>query len=161
MIDWLRRRLWAPILAQVKQGLSPERLAWTLALGVAISVFPLLGATTLICLLAGWALRLNQPTLQAVNYAAYPLQLALLIPFVRLGERIFSAPRLPLSLPVVLQAVKSDPWGALRFFWTSVWHGMVAWALVALPLACLAAFLLAPLFRRWAVRPRPSSQGGP
>ena len=147
----------AYLLAQLKQGLSPEGLAWSVALGLALAVFPMLGSTTLLCLLAGWALRLNQPTLQAVNYAAYPLQIALFIPFIRLGERLFAAPRLPLSMPVILQAMRTDLWGAIRFFWTSVWHAAVAWCLVALPLACLSALLLGRLFRRLAPRPSEAS----
>ncbi|HJU83658.1 MAG TPA: DUF2062 domain-containing protein [Holophagaceae bacterium] len=160
MMDWLRRRAWAPILAQLKQGLSPEGLAWALALGIALSVSPVPGSTTLLCFMAAWVFRLNQPTMQAVNVAAYPLQVALFVPFIRIGERIFAAPHLPLSLSVILQALKADFWGALRFFWTSVWHAAVAWALVALPLACLAALILAPLFRRVSARRRiPESAG--
>lgn len=153
MKAWLLKRVWEPILAQLKQGLSPRSLAWSVALALAIAVFPFIGATTTLCFLAALAFRLNQPTMQLINYLSYPLQLLLLIPFVRLGEKLFRAPRLPLSLPQILAALRADLWGSLRFFWTSVWHACVAWSLVALPLACLLALALTPLFRRLVRRP--------
>ena len=152
MRERLKRHVWTPILVQVKQGLSPHGLAWSVALGLALGLFPVLGATTLLCFLAALVLRLNQPVMQAVNYLAYPLQLLLLIPFIRLGERIFGAPRLPLSLFMILQAMKADLRGAMKFLRTSLWHASVAWTLVALPSAFLLAFLLTLIFRRLAPR---------
>src|SRR5258706_253132 len=83
-----QRRVVIPILNQLKQGITPEKIALTIALGALLSVFPILGATTLLCSLAAFALRLNQPIIQVINYLAYPLQIALLIPFYRAGERL-------------------------------------------------------------------------
>jgi len=153
MLDWMRRRVWRPILAQLMQGLSPERLAASFAAGVACSVFPVLGATTL--LTAGVAAlgRLNQPVVQLANYVAYPLQLLLLLPFIRFGEHLFGAPRLPLNASQILQAVQADPLGAIRFLWTSTWHAVVAWGLVVPLSAVVLALLLGPVLRvalrRW------------
>jgi hypothetical protein len=51
------------------------------------------GIPTVLC--AGVALallRLNLPAIQAANYAAMPLQLALIVPFVRLGGWLFFPP---------------------------------------------------------------------
>ena len=152
MRAWLHRRIWAPIQAQLTQGLNPSGLAWSVALGLGLSLFPMLGVTTLLCFVAALLFRLNQPAMQTVNYAAYPLQIALLIPLVRLGEKLFGAPRMPLSIPVILQAVRGDLLGSLRFFWTSVWHAAVAWTVVVLPSACALALILGFLFRRLAPR---------
>ncbi len=89
-MNWLRRRLWEPLRAQLRQGLSPERLAWSLALGLGAGVSPLVGSSTGLCILLALVFRLNQVVMQAANYLAYPLQLALLIPFIRLGEKLFA-----------------------------------------------------------------------
>lgn len=40
----LRRWLWEPLLAQLRQRLSPERLAWTVAVGLALFLTPLFRA---------------------------------------------------------------------------------------------------------------------
>ena len=37
--SWARRRILAPILAQLRQGISPEKIALTLALGGVIGSF--------------------------------------------------------------------------------------------------------------------------
>lgn len=153
MLAWMRRRVWQPILAQLLQGLSPERLAASLAVGIACSVFPVLGATTLLAAGVAALGRLNQPVVQLANYLAYPLQLLLLLPFIRVGERLFGAPRLPLDALQILQAVQADPMGAIRFLWTSTWHAVVAWALVVPLAAAVLALLLGPVLRlalrRW------------
>ncbi len=144
---WLQRRVWDPLLGLLREGLSPRSLAWSLAVGLALGICPLWGTSTGLCLAAGWAFRLNQPAMQVANYLAYPLQLALLVPFIRLGEILFGAPRLPLSLAVLQAAFRQDVWGTFGQFWTSLWHAGVAWLLVVLLPTLLLAWGLAPLFR--------------
>ena len=156
-MSWLRRRLWEPLAAQLRQGLSPGRLAWSLALGLGAGVSPLVGSSTGLCILLALVFKLNQVVMQVANYLAYPLQLLLLIPFIRLGERLFGAPRLPLDLEVLSRAIRADAWGALHAFWTSLWHGTVAWLLVAPLASILLALLLSPLFRAAARRFRPGA----
>ena len=57
----LRARLLDPLARQLTQGVSPARLALALALGIVLGTLPVLGATTVLCALAGVTLRLNQP----------------------------------------------------------------------------------------------------
>jgi uncharacterized protein (DUF2062 family) len=71
--------------AWLRQGISPRRLALTLALGFALGCFPVMGIPTAVCALLALALKLNLPAIQAANYAATPLQMLLIVPFVRLG----------------------------------------------------------------------------
>ncbi|HEY3269598.1 MAG TPA: DUF2062 domain-containing protein [Geothrix sp.] len=151
MNTWLKVRIWLPLRALLQAGLSPEGLAWSVSVGLALGVIPLWGTSTALCVWAAVAFRLNQVAMQVANYLAYPLQLALIIPFIRLGERLFGAPRLPLSLPLIQQAVRTDAWAALGAFWTSLWHAAVAWALVMPVPVALLAWGLAPVFR-WAMR---------
>ena len=151
-MTWLRRRLWEPLVSLLRQGASPEGLAWSLSTGVALGICPLWGTSTALCAGAGAAFRLNQVALQLANYLAYPLQLALLIPFIRLGEWIFGSPRLPLSLSQLQQAIRTNAWAALVSFWTSLWHASVAWLLAVPVPMVLLAWILAPVFRRLAHR---------
>ena len=144
---WLYHRLWLPLLALLRAGLSPEGLAWSVALGLALGVSPLFGTSTALCAGASLAFRLNQPAMQLANYLAYPLQIALLLPFIRLGERLFGAPHLPLDLPVLLQAIRTDAWAAAGLFWTSLWHAGIAWLLVAPVPAAMLAWGLTRFFR--------------
>lgn len=132
--SWWRRRIVAPIVAQLSQGITPQQIAFTLAAGSVIGIFPVLGTTTLLCGLFGLALRLNQPIIQLVNYLVYPVQIALLFPFYRAGEWLFGLTPVPLlSITELAQRFAADP---VQFF--------ADYGLVAL---CAAAvwLLLAPL----------------
>lgn len=150
MKDIFRRRVWHPMKDLLRQGLSPGKLAASVAIGIGISIFPVFGATTLLCLIAAYLGRLNQPTVQLINYLAGPLQLLLLIPFIRLGERLFHAPRLPLAAHQIISHIKADTFGAIHFFWTSTWHAVVAWLLVVPLASLLLTLLLILLMRRLA-----------
>ena len=145
---FLRRRIARPIVELLRQGVTPEKMALSLALGVALGVFPVLGTTTALCALVAFVWRLNLPAIQIVNYFVYPLQIALLIPFFRAGEKLFGAPHLPLSVSQIIAVVHVSFWGATRFLWTTIWHAAVAWSLMAPVFVALAYVILLPLLRR-------------
>lgn len=134
-----QRRVIAPILAQLKQGITPEKIALTAALGAVIAVFPILGSTTLLCALAAWALRLNQPIIQLVNYLCYPLQFVLLLPLYRAGEW-FGAPHVSLSIPEMLGRFEAGPMEFIAEFGLVALGGVAAWMLMA-PFAILLLYV--------------------
>jgi len=145
---FLERQVARPIIALLKQGVTPEKLALSLALGAALGVFPALGWTTTLCAIAALALRLNLPAIQIVNYFMYPLQIALLIPFFRLGEKLFGAPHLPVSVSQIYAMIHASVWNAIKLLWTTTWHAIVVWGLGAPVLVALIYVILIPLLRR-------------
>jgi uncharacterized protein (DUF2062 family) len=146
-----RCRVVAPILGQLKQGITPEKIALTLALGAVLAVFPVLGSTTLLCGLAALALRLNQPIIQLVNYLCYPLQFALLLPFLRAGEW-FGAPHLALSIPQMVEQFRAGPLQFMADYGLIALGGIAAWCVVA-PLVLAALYFgLRPVLRVMAAR---------
>lgn len=150
-----RRWLVEPIVAQLRQGITPERIALTLALASVISVFPILGATTLLCALVAIRLRLNQPLIQLANYLFYPVQLILLLPFYRAGETLFGQPHLPIfSIPELLARFKAGPLQFIADYGMTALYGIAVWALVAPFIAALLYFALRPLLRGLARRAR-------
>jgi uncharacterized protein (DUF2062 family) len=142
------RRLIQPLLDLLKQGVTPEKLALSVALGAVFGIFPALGWTTALCTLIAFIWRLNLPAIQIVNYFMYPVQIAFILPFFRLGEKLFRAPHLPISVAQIYSRAHADLWGAIKFLWSTTWHAMVVWALLAPFLTAILYALLAPLFRR-------------
>ncbi|NWG14061.1 MAG: DUF2062 domain-containing protein [Acidobacteria bacterium] len=118
-----------------------------MAFGVALGVFPALGATTLLCTLAALALRLNLPAIQLVNYIVYPLQLFLLIPFMKLGGWLLGAPRIELSAAQVVEILRGDVWDAISRLWVATVHGIAAWLLVSPIIVLLIHMILTPILR--------------
>lgn len=124
-----QRRLLGPLRAQLTQGVTPDRLALTLSIGTACSLLPFLGFTSLLNLAVGLCLRLNQPILQVLNQLLGPLQLLLILAYVRLGELIWRADPMPISVSTIVSSFKADPGAFLvRFGWTGV-HAATAWLL--------------------------------
>jgi uncharacterized protein (DUF2062 family) len=133
-----------PVLAQLRQGITPEKIALTIALGAMLGIFPVLGSTTLLCAAAGVTLRLNQPILQIVNYLVYPLQLVSIPIFIRIGERIFRAPPLPFSIAQMLEKFREAPAHFFREFAMTFAHCITAWLLIAPVCGVILYFALRP-----------------
>ncbi len=142
------RRLVRPLLDLLRQGVTPEKIALSVALGAALGVFPALGWTTVLCAIAALVLRLNLPAIQIVNYVMYPVQLALLLPFFRFGEKLFGAKHMPLSVSQISQLIHNGVWNAIRFLWTTTWHAIVVWAILAPVFVAIIYASLTPLLRR-------------
>lgn len=152
MKRWLQERLVAPLLAFLRQGVTPEKLALSVALGIVLGVFPALGWTSALCAIAAFALGLNLPAIQLVNFFVYPAQVLLLLPFFRLGEIVFRAPHLPISIPRIYELASTSLWGAIRLLWETTWHAIVVWAVLSPLIAAPVYFSLRTVFRKIAQR---------
>lgn len=146
-----QRRVIAPILAQLRQGITPEQIALTIALGGVIGIFPILGATTFLCAVVGVWLRLNQPIIQLVNYLVYPVQLLLLLPFYRAGESLFQQAHVPIfSLTELMQRFNADAWQFLIDYGMVGVYGIVVWCLTAPVLIAITYYALRPTLKAMA-----------
>ena len=142
------RKIIDPIVALLKQGITYREIALSIALGISLGIFPVLGTSTALCTLAAVILRLNLPAIQLVNYLVYPLQLLLLIPFFRAGELLFSNTDMKLTLQTVSAAFKTDWLGAMGLLWEAALHAAFVWLLIVPVLTWLLYHLLKPALRR-------------
>lgn len=138
----------AKLTGWLSSGLAPRQLAFTLALGFAIGCIPLLGVTTAICAVLAIALRLNMPVIQAANWVAMPVQVVLLIPFLRLGQWLFRGQTLPFNPAQFLVQIESAPWHAFLQMNSLFGHALLAWLITAGPALVLMTVLLTPLMHR-------------
>jgi uncharacterized protein (DUF2062 family) len=148
--DWLRRKVRDPLVAELRQGVTPEALATAVATGAALGLLPFLGTTTAACALAGRLARLNHLALQLTNYLLAPVQLLLIIPFVRLGERLTGAEPVAIDLATVARVFTETPGLFFERFGLAGLHAALAWVVVVPALAWVLRRLLLPTFRRLA-----------
>lgn len=130
----------------VRQGISPSRLAFTLALGFAIGCIPVVGIPTAICALLALSLRLNLPAIQAANYAVMPLQLFLIVPLTRLGGWLLASG--PIQATQAGAVLHLSPLNLLSLLGSLAGHAMVAWLVIAVPAVALMTFAFTVLLRR-------------
>ena len=144
-MNWVRHRIVAPILQLLRQGVTPEKLALSLAFGLGLGIIPILGVSTILCTGVALALRLNLPAIQLVNYLASPVQLALIIPFVRLGEHLLGSPPQPLTLEAGFALLGSGVLHAILTLWDAIVHAALAWLVVGPMLILLLYRIFRPL----------------
>ena len=150
MKDFFKRRLLDPLLALLKQGVAPERLAVCVAIGVTVGLIPVLGVSTLLCTVIALAFRLNLPAMQLTQAVMAPLQLLLIVPFVRLGEWMMHAATQPVSISAGLALMKQGIWHTVIVLKDAILHASVAWIAVA-PVAIYTLYrILRPIFTRAA-----------
>jgi uncharacterized protein (DUF2062 family) len=141
------------IVAQFTQGFTPQKISLTITLGITLGIFPILGATTALCAIAGLWLKLNQPVIQFVNYLASPLQLAMILVFVRIGEGMVRAQPVSFSIPELFRKFHESPAKFMQEFGMTGLHGIIAWVVIAPFLAALIYFLLlSPLKKLAAIK---------
>jgi uncharacterized protein (DUF2062 family) len=136
----LQRTFWQsrvvdPMIVQLTQGITPEKIALTIAVGSALALFPMLGVTTLFCFLAGIILRLNQPIIQVVNYLCTPIHLTAIYYCWQWGDRLFGLPhprmRIRETAELMWHLLLNDPALLFQRFGMLVFHASVVWAIAA------------------------------
>jgi uncharacterized protein (DUF2062 family) len=147
---FIQRRIIQPVLHLLRQGTTPEEIALSMAFGLVLGIFPSLGWTTLLCFLATLLFGLNLPAVQLVNYFAYPLQLALLIPFIRAGEILFHSARLPLSVAQIVAMIHANVGNAIKVLWIVTLHAIAVWTMLAPPVIYILYRALVPVLQRLA-----------
>ena len=114
----------------LNSGISPETLALSFACGMAGGIFPIPGLTTFPVLFLVWVLKLQAAASMLINYCMTPANLATVIPFIRLGERLMQAEAV--ELDNLMAELSADVMAAGSKFGFSLVRGIVGWT-VALP----------------------------
>lgn len=131
-------------MAQMKQGVTPHGIALACAVGLTGCLFPMLGATTLICFLTAHFLRLNHPIVQTVNYGAAPLQLLMFPVFIKLGAWICNVPAVSVNPEKIYHVFMESP---ALFFQEYGWawlQSILAWVVCA-PFVMFATYKIVRL----------------
>ncbi|EMS59342.1 hypothetical protein TRIUR3_13592 [Triticum urartu] len=146
VLAWLNARVVDPLLQVIQRGAEPKQLAFSAALGVTIGVFPICGTTVIIGGLAVAMLgaRCNAVTVMVLNLAATPLELSLIIPFLRLGEIVTGGEHFPLTSDAFKMVLTGH---ASKDVLLSIFHAILGW-MVAAPFVMAGLYTLSvPCFK--------------
>ena len=95
--------------------------------------------------------RPNKGTHQLVEAKAPGLWV---VPFIRLGSRVFHTAAMPLAPRLLLEEARRAPLTLTHNLWMWLWHAFVLWAAIALVAAPLMALAITPLLERMLTRIR-------
>ena len=144
--ELFRYKVLRPLLCLLRGGVTPRRLAWSLALGLVIGINPSVGLTTFIVFLIAWSFGLNQVASQIGVHAVAPIHLLLFIPFIELGVHLFHTRQLPMDRKQ-LEHLSHHPLRLFHNIWQWEWHALIIWAIIA----AIAMPILAHYLRRGLV----------
>lgn len=134
--EFVRRRLLRPLLRQLRDGVTPQQLGWSLALGMVFGVNPSVGFSSLAVAGLAWVLGLNQIAGQVGVYAVAPIHPLLFVPFLQLGVLLFRSRGLPISREQI-EHLSRHPLRLVHELWMWEWHAQIVWCVagaVAMPL---------------------------
>jgi uncharacterized protein (DUF2062 family) len=128
--EFFRCKILRPLLRQLRGGVTPRRLAWSLALGMVLGINPSVGVTTFLVIMLAWMFGLNQVASQIGVHAMAPIHLLMFIPFIELGVHLFHTRRLPLDRKQI-EHLSHHPLRLVRDIWQWEWHALIVWGVVA------------------------------
>ncbi|CAL9019731.1 unnamed protein product [Prunus brigantina] len=137
---WFKKKVVDPLLEILRRGAEPKLLAFSAALGITLGVFPICGTTVILCgmAIASLGSHCHAPTVMLTNVLATPIELSLIVPFLRFGEIISGGAHFPLTSDAFKKVLTGQ---ASREVLLSIAHALLGW-LVAAPLIFAALYIL-------------------
>ena len=121
------------ITALFKQGLTPIELTQSIIISTLISIIPILGLTTLLLTALSLKRNLNLPIMIAQSFIMWPVQIVMIIPFINIGEFIFSVPKTNHSAQEIIASFQNSFFATLSHLSFELLCGFGGWLLTAVP----------------------------
>jgi hypothetical protein len=131
--SWNLSTLKSKIATLFKQGLTPIQLTQSILVSALISIIPILGLSTFLLTLLSLKRKLNLPIMIALSYLMWPIQLLMIIPFIKIGEFIFSVPQPHHSVEEIIASFQNSFLGTLSQLSFELLCGFGGWLLTAVP----------------------------
>ncbi|KAJ4757516.1 E3 ubiquitin-protein ligase [Rhynchospora pubera] len=151
LLEWLNAKIVDPLMQIVRRGAEPKQLALSTAVGLTLGVFPICGTTVVLCGVAIAILgdRCNAPTTMLFNFVATPIELSLIVPFLRLGELVCGGPHFALTPDAFKKVITGHASKEVLF---SILHAILGW-LIATPFMLVLLYMIfLPCFKLLAQR---------
>ncbi|KAK6776175.1 hypothetical protein RDI58_027176 [Solanum bulbocastanum] len=138
--SWIHKKIVDPLFQILRRGAEPKQLAFSGALGATLGLFPICGVAVFLCGVAIAVLGslCHAPTVLLVNFIVTPIELSLVIPFLRLGEYVSGGPHFALTSDALKKVFTGKAsWEVLL----SIYHALLGW-LVAVPFILAGVYIL-------------------
>lgn len=140
-----RKTLKNRFTALFKQGLSPLQLGESIIVSGVFSIIPILGVSTFILTTLSIKRKLNLPIMMTISYLMWPVQVLLIIPFIRIGEYIFSVPPSRHTVEEIIASFQNSFFKTLGHLSFELLCGLGGWFLTTVP-ASIGIYLVLVLF---------------
>lgn len=119
----------------MSQGLTPNELSQSIIVSGLISTIPILGVSTFLITTVSLKRKLNLPIMISLSYLMWPVQILLIIPFIRVGEFIFSVPGNHHTVDEIISSFQNSFFLTLSQLSFELLCGLGGWFFTAVPFA--------------------------
>ncbi len=117
------------IKERISGDVSPRQTALSVTFGFYLGLFPVVGLTTVLCLVVAFFLRLNHLIIQSINGVLFPFQLILMYPFFKIGEIAFLHENEVFQVVIIKNLFSYQGWGTFLHLWKSIMAAIGIWAI--------------------------------
>ena len=148
----LEEKVLKPIRGLLSQGVTPKKMSQAAAAGFVLGMTPMLGVSTPLAVVVAAVFKLNQVAIQVANYAAYPAQIVMFIPFIRLGEWVFGLEPAAINPSDIATMFSDDFQASVQLYGQSLLAGWLSWLIAAVPLTLILRWPLEKILIRYFSR---------
>ena len=127
----------------LRKGLTPQKAAFSIVLGIIWGLFPVVGGGALFCIGSSTIFRLHLPIMWITSMVVMPAQWLLVLPFTISGKYLLGQ--------TTETVVNSGHWFSqtVSFLSGAALSAMVAWLLFCIPLGLLLYGVCIKLILKW------------
>lgn len=148
LIEPIRNRILIPFRIIPREGLTPKKMALSATIGIVAGLFPVIGFTTLLSLLLTAIFRQNLALVQAMNWLLSLVQVILIIPLMRFGALLLDQQNISITFGQIKKAFQPGILSGLQTIGIFHLYGILAWAVLAIPIGAISYFALLMVFRK-------------
>jgi hypothetical protein len=148
----IQKRLLKPLKQLLSEGLTPKKMSEALAAGFVLGMTPMLGISTLLAVGIAVVFKLNQVAIQVANWAAYPAQIIMFIPFIRIGEWVFGLEPAAINPTDIATMFSNDFQASVQHYGQSLLAGWFSWLIAAVPLAMVISWPVEKMLTKYFAR---------
>jgi uncharacterized protein (DUF2062 family) len=148
IVEIITNKILIPFRLLPKEGLSPDKLAFSITIGIISGVFPVIGATTILSLLLTMAFRQNLLVVQSVQWVLALAQLLLIIPFMQLGAHILHQQAIPVTINQINLAFQPGILSGIKTIGIFHLYAILTWLLLSIPASTISFFTLRAAFQK-------------
>jgi len=147
IIESFTNKILIPFRLVPKDGLTAEKLALSITIGIISGIFPVIGMTTFISLVLTMLFRQNLLVVQSVQWILALFQVLLIIPFMQFGAYLLSQ-NVHISMLQINNAFHHGVMSGIKTVGIFHLYAILTWLILALPAAAVSYYSLLAVFQK-------------
>lgn len=148
IVESFTNKILIPFRLLPADGLTPQKLAFSVTIGIISGLFPVIGATTAISLILTMLFRQNMLIVQSVQWLLALFQILLIIPFMQFGAYLLSQNAVHISIEQINHAFQPGIISGIKAIGIFHLYAILTWILLSIPASAIFYFSFRAIFKR-------------